>query len=435
MHGAATKQSHSVAKLEPRCFPQGFLWGAASAAHQVEGNNLNSDIWLLERVQPTIYREPSRDACNSFALWPADMDLVKTLGFNTYRFSLEWARIEPEAGDFSVAMLNHYRTMIEGCRGRGLLPIVTFSHFSMPRWFAARGGWTNPEAPDLFGRYCDRAARHLATSIGCAVTLNEPNIIRIVPRLLPPNAPALIAAMNAAAGTACGSTNFKGAVLPEPGDVEAMQANKLAAHKAGRAAIKAARSDLPVGASLSMSDDQAAGHNSVRDSMRRHFYGPWLESAKADEFIGVQNYTRLVWGSKEKVNPPQDATFSQMGTEIHAPSLAGAVRFAHEATGVPVLVTEHGLCVDDDAVRVRFIHDSLAGLQQVVADGVPVTGYIHWSLLDSYEWLFGYTQKYGLCTVDATTFRRTPKPSAHVLGDIASRNSVDAGPPAVAGVA
>jgi beta-glucosidase len=114
-----------------------------------------------------------------------------------------------------------------------------------------------------------------------------------------------------------------------------------------------------------------------------------------------------------------------MGTEIHAPSLAGAVRFAHEATGVPVLITEHGLCVDDDKERVRFIRESLAGLQQVVADGVPVLGYIHWSLLDSYEWLFGYTQRYGLCTVDRDTFRRTPKPSAHVLGQIAGRNSID----------
>jgi beta-glucosidase len=332
-------------------------------------------------------------------------------------------------------MLDHYRRMIEGCRERGLIPIVTFSHFSMPRWFAARGGWTNPEAPDLFGRYCDRAARYLAASIGYAVTLNEPNIIRIVPRLLPPNAGALIAAMNAAAGRACGSTNFKSAVLPEPGDVEAMQANKLAAHKTGRAALKAERSDLPVGASLSMSDDQAAGPDSVRDQMRQHFYGPWLESAKSDEFIGVQNYTRLIWGSREKVAPPPDATFSQMGTEIYAASLAGSVRYAHEATGVPVLVTEHGLCVDDDAVRIRFIRESLAGLLEVVTEGVPVMGYIHWSLLDSYEWLFGYTQKYGLCTVDATNFSRAPKPSGRVLGQIARRNSIGAHPSEHADVA
>ena len=424
MQDVATQQSAAGASLQPSRFPSGFLWGVASAAHQVEGNNLNSDMWLVERAQPTIYREPSGDACNSFALWPTDMDLVKELGFNTYRFSLEWARIEPEAGDFSTAMLDHYRAMIEGCRDRDLVPIVTFSHFSMPRWFAARGGWINPEAPDLFARYCDRAGRYLAASIGYAVTLNEPNIINIVPRLLPPGAATLIASMNAAAGRACGSTNFKAAVLPEPADVEAMEVTQLAAHKAGRAALKAVRSDLPVGASLSMSDDQAAGPGSIRDSMRQKFYGPWLESARADDFIGVQNYTRLIWGSEEKTAPPEGAHFSQLGTEIYAPSLAGAVRYAHEVTGVPVLVTEHGLSIDDDVVRVQFIRDSLAGLQKVVAEGVPVLGYIHWSLLESYEWLFGYAHRYGLCTVDRTSFKRTPKPSAHVLGQIARRNSI-----------
>lgn len=405
-------------------FPKGFLWGAASAAHQVEGNNLNSDMWLVERAQPTLYREPAGDACNSFEMWPADMDMAKALGLNTYRFSLEWARIEPEAGSFSTAMLNHYRAMVEGCRERGLTPVVTFCHFSMPRWFAARGGWTNPEAPELFARYCDRAARHLATSIGYAVTLNEPNVINFVLRLLPPGAAKVIPAMNAAAGKACGSTNFKAGVLVEPGDIEVMQVNMLAAHKAGRAALKAARSDLPVGASLSMTDHQAAGPNSVRDAMRKLFYGGWLESARSDEFIAIQNYTRVIWGAEEKVAPPEGAKFSQLGTEIYAPSLAGAVRHAHEAAGVPVLITEHGVPTDDDDLRIQFIRDSLSGLRQAMAEGVPVLGYIHWSLLESYEWVFGYSQTYGLCTVDSKTFQRTPKPSAYVLGDIARRNGI-----------
>jgi beta-glucosidase len=378
-------------------------------------------MWLVERVKPTLYRAPSGDACNSFELWPTDMDVVKSLGFNTYRFSLEWARIEPEEGEFSQAMLDHYRKMIEGCRARDLVPVVTFSHFSIPRWFAARGGWTNTESPGLFARYCERAAREFADSIGYAVTLNEPNIIKIVPRLLPPGAATLIAAMNAAAGRVCASTNFKAAVLPEPDDVEVMQTNKLAAHREGRAALKSVRGNLPIGANLSLQDDQADGPGSVRDSMRDYFYGAWLESAKADEFIGVQNYTRTIWDREGKVNPPEGTKFSQLGTEIYPLSLAGAVRFAHQATKVPVLITEHGLATDDDAARADFIRDSLDALQSTVAEGVPVIGYIHWSLLDSYEWLFGYEHHYGLCAVDRK-FNRVPKPSAHVLGRIASRN-------------
>ena len=115
-----------------------------------------------------------------FALWPQDLDLVRDLGLNTYRFSIEWARIEPEPGLYSIAMLDHYQRMIEGCRERGLTPMVTFNHFTCPRWFAATGGWLNEKSPDLFARYCERSARHLGASIGYATTLNEPNLMRLL---------------------------------------------------------------------------------------------------------------------------------------------------------------------------------------------------------------------------------------------------------------
>lgn len=418
---AMTEHARTAAE---HSFPQDFLWGAATAAHQVEGNNVNSDMWLVERVKPTLYKEPSGDACNSLELWSKDLDLIRELGLNSYRFSLEWARIEPERGFFSTAMLDHYRALADGCRERGLHPVVTLSHFSIPRWFAACGGWTHSDAPELFAAYCDRAARCLASSLACAVTLNEPNIIRIVNRLLPDEAVKLIGAMNAAAGRACGSTRFKAGLLPEPADIETMESNMLAAHKAARAAIKAVRGDLPVGVSLSMSDDQAAGPNSIRDAIRSRFYGPWLESATMDDFLGVQNYTRTVWNDSGKVPPPQGSKISQLGVEIHAPSLAGAVRYAHAATGVPILVTEHGVCTHDDAERMRFIRESLIDLRKAIAEGVPVKGYIHWSLMDSFEWIFGYEQQYGLCALDRRTFRRTPRPSARLLGDIAVRNTV-----------
>ena len=110
-------------------FPQGFLWGAATAGHQVEGNNVNSDVWFLEHAQPTVYAEPSGDAANSFELWRSDLQLVKQMGLNSYRFSLEWARIEPEQGQFSTAMLDHYKATIDACRQLGITPVVTFNHF------------------------------------------------------------------------------------------------------------------------------------------------------------------------------------------------------------------------------------------------------------------------------------------------------------------
>jgi beta-glucosidase len=125
-------------------FPEGFLWGAATAAHQVEGGNTNCDSWLLEHVNGTIYSEPSGDACDHYHRYRSDIALLASLGFNAYRFSIEWARIEPEYGEFSLSQLDHYRRMLAVCHEHGIKPIVTFHHFTSPRWVAARGGWESP---------------------------------------------------------------------------------------------------------------------------------------------------------------------------------------------------------------------------------------------------------------------------------------------------
>jgi beta-glucosidase len=423
---AAVSLAAGAAAARPKraAFPKGFLWGSATAGHQVEGNNVASDVWLVENVKPTLFAEPSGDACNSFALWPTDLDLVRSLGLNTYRFSLEWARIEPEPGLFSMAMLDHYKAMIEGCRARGLTPVVTFNHFTTPRWFAAQGGWTDPRSPGLFAMYCDRAARHLAGGIGYATTLNEPNTAPIMKEVFPAQMLDVVRAMNAAAGKASGSANFKNAMVPDVADAEVLQTNLITAHKVGREAIKAVRGDLPVGVSLAISDDQAVGENSLRDAKRQAFYGAWMEAAKGDDFLGVQNYARARWNDQRNLGAPATAKLNGMGQEIYAPSLAGAVRYAHAAAGVPILITEHGLTTPDDTLRAAFIPAALAELQKVVAEGVPVKGYIHWSLIDNFEWIFGYKQHYGLCSVDRQTFKRSPKPSARVLAAIARHNAV-----------
>ncbi|MEG3177685.1 family 1 glycosylhydrolase [Sphingomonas sp. RB3P16] len=404
-------------------FPKGFLWGAATAGHQVEGNNTNSDQWVLENVQPPI-GPPSGDADNSFELWRTDLDLVKSLGLNTYRFSLEWPRIEPGPGLFSIAMLDHYKAMIDGCRARGLTPVVTFNHYTTPRWFAAQGGWTHAQAPALFARFCERAARHLAGGIGYAMTFNEPNIASMLPIVLPPAFFGLLKANLAAAARATGSSKFVVANTVMPEDVAAVTRNMLAGHKAARDAIKGVRPDLPVGISLAVADDQAVGDNSLRDAKRAELYGVWLESAKGDDYLGVQNYERSVWTATGKLPPPPGATLNFRGAEVYAPSLAGAVRYAHQATGKPILVSEHGVGTDDDRIRSALISGALPELKRAIDDGVPVLGYIHWSLLDNYEWGGGFDHGFGLAAVDRTTFKRTPKPSAAVLGAFARRNAL-----------
>ena len=404
-------------------FPSGFLWGAATSGHQVEGNNTLSDVWLIENVRPTLFAERSGDAANNFEMWEADLDLVRHLSLNCYRFSLEWSRIEPEPGSFSVAMLDHYKRIIDGCQARGIAPIVTFNHGAVPRWFAAQGGWASPQSPELFARFCDRAARDLAAGISYAATLNEPNTPAIIRDFFPPQMLGAVRAMNAAAGQACGSDNFRNAIIPDIAEVDRTEAGLIAAHKAGKAAIKAVRSNLPVGVTLIVSDDQAVGVNSLRDAKRAAYYALWLEVARSDDFVGVQNYGRVLWGDKGMLPPPEGSPRNVDGREIYPPSLAGAVRYAHAATGVPILITEHGVGTSDDRLRAEFIPAALTELQTVVADGVPVIGYVHWSLLDNFEWIFGYGHQFGLVSVDRTTFRRTPKPSAPVLAAIARRNA------------
>ncbi len=405
-------------------FPSGFLWGAASSPHQTEGNNLGSDLWFLERQQPGIFSVPSGDACNSFELWSDDLDLAKNMGLNSYRFGIEWARVEPVKGQFSQAMLDHYRRIVEGCRARNLAPIVTFNHFTTPLWFAAQGGWSNPEAPELFARYCGKVAAAAGRTMAKAITINEPNLLQSIKGMLPPQVWDLQKATLQGAARQLGVPRFLSANVAGLDDLADLQRGLLAGHKAAKAAIKAQCPDLPVGVSLVVMDDQAAGSPKRRDQVREELYRAWFELAKQDDFVGVQNYERALWGDEGRLPPPKGAVLNWSGAEVWAPSLAGAVKFAHQETGVPILISEHGVGTDDDRIRARFIPESLSALRNVMEEGVPVLGYCHWALLDNFEWIFGYKPKYGLHTVDPVTFARTPKMSAQVLGTIARRNAV-----------
>jgi beta-glucosidase len=427
--GAALTASPALAakgkvKASPG-FPQDFIWGASTAGHQIEGNNVNGDTWFLETIKPTVFAEPSLDAADSFNRWNVDMDLAKGMGLNAYRFSIEWARIEPLQGRFSNAMLDHYKRMIEGARSRGLRPVVTFSHFTSPRWFAASGGWLNKDSASLFARYCDKAMRHLGDGIDHAITFNEPNIMRLLTTIgLPQQVWDAQRAMLVEAARLSGTDKFLASNATNVEDIEPMQLAFIEAHKAGKAAIKAVRNKLPVGFSLAMFDDQAVGKHSVRDAKRKALYGGWLELARDDDFMGVQNYERVLWDDNGKYPAPPGSARNHIGAEVYPPSLAGAVRYAYSVTGKPILVSEHGVGTDDDGIRARLIPAALAELKKAMDEGVPVTGYCHWSLIDNFEWIFGYKPKYGLHSVDPVTFARTAKPSAAVYGAIARKNAL-----------
>ncbi len=408
-----------------RAAETGFLWGAATAGHQVEGSNVNADIWLLEQVEPTVFAEPSGDACDSLHRWREDVAIVKAMGLNCYRFSIEWSRIEPAPRQFSQAYIDHYARIVDHCRDQGLAPVVTFNHFTTPRWFAAAGGWENPESPDLFARFCEMSGRGLAGGISHALTFNEPNLALGGKWSANPPPPAFMARMSAciaAAAKASGSDRFS--LLMGDKDPRPMIPHVVEAHRRARAALRAQRSDLPVGLSLAIPDEVAVVPDSAIERKRADIYAPFFEAVADDDFVGVQTYGRDYVGRDKSVEPPADIARRENGKEWFPAAVGNVVRYVHQATGKPVLVTENGIDAEDDAERARFIPEAVASVLQARDAGVPVLGYIHWSLLDNFEWLSGYGPRYGLVAVDRQTFRRTPKPSAEVLGRIARTGRV-----------
>jgi beta-glucosidase len=422
-----------MADTHAKAFPPGFWWGCATAAHQVEGNNINSDLWVLEHSKPTIFAEPSGDACDHYHRYRDDIRLLAFLGFNAYRFSIEWARVEPEPGFFSAAEIAHYRRMAAACRERGVAPVATFSHFTIPRWLAAQGGWESPAAADHFVRFCERAGRALGDLLGAACTFNEPNVpyvIRWMGRSGQMMEPAQ--AMLAQAARAVGSDRFGSFFL---GDAEKTRDNMLAAHRRAADALKSGLGSFPVGVTLSISDDQPAGADSARDRKRAECYAPWLDAARHDDFIGVQTYTRARVGPDGDLPPEPGGEGTQIGFEFWPEALEQTVRYAASQTGVPVIVTENGIATDDDSRRIEYIQRALRGLHNCVRDGLDVRGYFHWSLLDNFEWMFGFRPKFGLISVDRETQERQVKPSARFLGEIAKQNAIPAPQPSPAGTA
>lgn len=385
-------------------FPDGFLWGTATAAHQVEGGNVNNDWWVFEHDPTSPCSEPSGDACDSWHRWPDDLDLVSSLGFGAYRFSLEWSRIEPEEGEWSTAALDHYRAMCEGCLERGIKPVVTFHHFTSPRWLASIGGWERADAPERFARYCEKAVARLGDVVGLACTLNEPNIVAMMGwgyGLFPPG-------------------------LTDWARRDAVNDVFCRAHRLAVDALRAGPGSFGVGLTLSMNDYQAVdGGEQKRDELRRGNEDVYLEATGGDDFIGVQTYSRARVDSSGMLGPEPGVPVTQMGYEFWPQALEATVRRASAVTGLPVIVTENGIGTTEDGDRIRYVTEALQGVLRCLADGVDVRGYTYWSLLDNFEWVLGYGPRFGLVAVDRERFTRSPKPSATWLGSVARANLLD----------
>ena len=388
-------------------FPDGFLWGTATAAHQIEGGNVNNDWWAWEHNPGSGCAAPSGDACDSWHRWRDDVDLVAGLGMNAYRFSLEWSRIEPAEGEWSKASLDHYRRVCEACLERGLEPVVTFHHFTTPLWLAARGGWESPDAPDRFARFVSHATGRLGDVTGRACTINELNVIGVMGYMVGGFPPGV-----------------KGDFQRHVAVNEAM----IRAHHLAVENLRAGPGTFPVGLTLSMAELAAEeGGEEMRDAAAEVLEDMFLRATGGDDYIGVQGYTRLRFGPKGPLPAAEGARTTQMGYEYWPQVVEHIVRRAAAATGIPVIVTENGIATDDDRERIAFVSEALEGVRRCLGDGIDVRGYFVWSLLDNFEWTYGYGPKFGICAVDPGTFERRPKPSARWFGGVARANSLHAG--------
>ncbi|SDY66388.1 glycoside hydrolase family 1 protein [Herbiconiux ginsengi] len=403
-------------------FPAGFLWGASTAPHQIEGNNVNSDWWAREQVTPGM--DLSGDACDSYHRYHEDIALLADAGLDSYRFGIEWARIEPIEGRFSRAELAHYRRMIDACLERGVTPVITLQHFTTPQWFAEAGGWSAPDASEKFQRYVAEACSIL-DGVEWVITMNEPNmqaaIMTAMKRMQ--QSPDGTWVSPTVEGTEeekqRASRNFLANADPEIGRMF------VGIHHAARAIVRK-RTSAKVGWTIAAGALTAApGGEEKLAEIRYGKEDVYWEGSRGDDFVGVQAYSSQEVDAMGLVPHPILPDNTLVGTAYRPDSLAMAVRHAWQVTeGVPVLVTENGIATGDDTQRVRYTAEALTGLHDTIDEGVDVRGYLHWSLLDNFEW--GHWEPtFGLIAVDHETFVRTPKPSLGWLGEVARRNGLD----------
>lgn len=389
--------------------PESFLWGAATAPHQTEGNNVNSDWWQFEQVMPHLSR--SGDADDSYHRYPEDMQILADAGLTAYRFGIEWARVEPSPGEFSLAELAHYRRMIDKALELGLTPVVTLHHFTNPRWFVEEGGWLGDTAVERFSAYVSRVVEIL-DGVEWVCTINEPNMLSMLVAM------ARAIKSDAVAPFDTPTMQHADGTYGMPTPTLRVANRIIEAHHAAREIVRE-KTDAKVGWTIANQGYWAKPENQKHLEEQRYIREDvFLEAARGDDFIGVQAYSTQEVDENGPVPHPDSPDNTLTGAAYRPDALGITIRHAAAVTGLPVLVTENGIATADDSRRIAYTAGALEGLKEAVADGIDVQGYLHWSALDNYEW--GHWEPtFGLIAVDRETFERHPKPSLAWLGGVA----------------
>ncbi|MCX5696691.1 MAG: glycoside hydrolase family 1 protein [Candidatus Omnitrophica bacterium] len=396
-------------------FPKGFLWGAATSAYQVEGNNIASDWWEWEKRLGQ--KEPSGLACRHYELYAQDFDLARSLGHNAHRLSLEWSRIEPEEGRFQEAQLKHYLDVILALRERGIEPVVTLHHFTNPLWFSLKDGWHNEQAVSSYLRYTGRALELLSPHVRFWVTINEPMVYvyhAYVLGIWPPQERSLA----------------KGGKVTN---------NLLSAHVEAYKLIHAIykKKGLPMPMVSIAQNLQAfvACKANLRNRIALYlrnkcFNFDFIDNAmrkKSLDFLGINYYSRSLvdtrgWGVKNLLldtcrDNHSDLPKNSLGWDIYPQGLYDLL-LSLKRYDLPVFILENGICTDKDSLRWNFIRRHIEMVHQARQKGVNLIGYLYWSLLDNFEWDKGFSPRFGLIDVDYATYRRTPRDSANKFAEV-----------------
>jgi beta-glucosidase len=403
-----------------RRFPDGFLWGCATAAHQVEGGNHGNDWWRWEQQGGIVTGESSDPACDSWHRFREDACLLQELGNNAHRLSIEWSRVEPSPGQFDEAAIGHYREVLTDLRERGMAPMVTLHHFTSPTWFTDQGGWAAPGAPEGWLPFVRRVAEELGELAGFWCTINEPNIYAYQGWMageFPPGRKGdirglyrVLANLRRAHVAACAELRRLTPAVPAG----------LAHHKWLMLPARVRRLDrLAARVSQVVMDSWPAGRRLER-----------VIDAPGD-FVGLNHYT----GSLVRFAPdnpgegftarsnPSGLPENDFGWAQNPYWMRVALREL-KGQGRPVYVTESGTASGDDAHRVDHVRRTIGEVWEAIQEGVDVRGYFHWSSLDNFEWARGYSMKFGLIAVDLATQRRTIKPSGRMFAEIAKANAL-----------
>ncbi len=427
-------------------FENNFMLGAATAAHQVEGNNRYSDYWVQEQLPHSVFDEPSLDAVDHYHHYEEDIKYLADAGLNTYRFSIEWARIQPEPDMWAEDEVAHYKDVIACCKKYNVTPIVTMHHFSSPKWLISEGGWENQAVADKFAFYCRRFMEEAGDALEYVCTINEANMRLQLAALIKDmkkrmGAGAENREINVQVGVNMLPENMKLNMretaeafgIKDPANVHTFISQctqegdilVMKAHEAARDAIKAVCPHIKVGLTLSLHDMQPypGGEVIAEKEWDQEFlhYLPYIED---DDFLGVQCYTRKRFDADGVAKPTEGERRTQMGYEDYPPGIANVVRTVAKDFHRDIIVTENGIATDDDSCRVEFIQAAVEGIQACIHEGIPVKGYMYWSLLDNFEWQKGFSKTFGLIAVDRKTQKRYPKESLKVLGAYCKRKQL-----------